>query len=538
MKTYLLVFLLAAISSVVFTPIVRRLCERLNLLDFIKDERRVHKKPVPRLGGVAIFGALVVSLGVLLFLENLPTQSLKDSWPRLLPIIIPAVLVFFCGVYDDLSGVNARFKFVVQIFGGALFYYLGGRIESLAIPFFGAVSLPPVAGVIIVVFWIVAVTNAFNLLDGLDGLAAGTALFASLVLLVVSYQMGQPYITIFALALCGALTGFLRYNFNPASIFLGDSGSLLLGFLLATLSIQGAQKASTTVALTIPIIAFGVPIFDTVFSVLRRFISGKPLFAGDKEHVHHKLLERGWSHRKVVLALYAVSALLGVCSLMFINNSPATGLFLVVVGAIVIIGMNNLRYHEVAEVRAGVRRNSLERRARVANNVRVRRAAQKMTQAKTHEAIFAALEEMLAHDQFIAAKLLIKLPHPDFAEVATSNPTTKLTRQREGWEWSWVRENAAGNPFDTAATWRLTVPVRTQGEEKGCLELYHSVNEGPFLLDINLLYKLFQRETARALARLQQTQPAASPQTALKEDALAPPVLGVYRQTAGGADSR
>ena len=212
--------------------------------------------------------------------------------------------------------------------------------------------------------------------------------------------------------------------------------------------------------------------------------------------------------------------------------------FLVVVGAIVIIGMNNLRYHEVAEVRAGVRRNSLERRARVANNVRVRRAAQKMTQAKTHEAIFAALEEMLAHDQFIAAKLLIKLPHPDFAEVATSNPTTKLTRQREGWEWSWVRENAAGNPFDTAATWRLTVPVRTQGEEKGCLELYHSVNEGPFLLDINLLYKLFQRETARALARLQQTQPAASPQTALKEDALAPPVLGVYRQTAGGADSR
>ena len=534
MKTYLLIFLLAAVSSLVFTPIVRRLCERLNLLDYIRDERRVHKKPVPRLGGVAIFGALVVSLGVLLFLENLPTQSVKDSWPRLLPVIIPAVLVFLCGVYDDLSGINARFKFIVQIFGGALFYFLGGRIENLAIPFFGSYAVPPVLGLIIVVFWIVAVTNAFNLLDGLDGLAAGTALFASLVLLIVSYQMGQPYITIFALALCGALTGFLRYNFNPASIFLGDSGSLLLGFLLAALSIQGAQKASTTVALTIPIIAFGVPIFDTFFSVARRFVSGKPLFAGDKEHVHHKLLERGWSHRKVVLALYAVSALLGVCSLMFINNSPATGLFLVVIGAIVIIGMNNLRYHEVAEVRAGVRRNSVERRARVANNVQVRRAAQKMSQANSHQDIFAALEDMLAHDQFIAAKLLIKLPHPDFAEVAT-NPNTNLARQTEGWEWTWTRENAAENPFDTASTWRLTVPVRTQGEEKGCLELYHSVNEGPFLLDINLLYKLFQRETARALARLEHNE---YPQTSIPDDALAPPVLGVYRQTAGGADSR
>ena len=327
MKTYLLIFLLAAGSSLLFTPLVRRLCEYMGWLDEARDARRVHKKPVPRLGGVALFGALVVSLGFLPLLQNQLTLTLGASLPRLWPIVLPAALIFLCGVYDDLFGVNARFKFAAQILAGTLFYALGGRIEGLAVPLLHTLALPAAVGFVVTVFWVVAITNAFNLLDGLDGLAAGAALFASLVLLVVSHQMEQPLITIFALALCGALAGFLRYNFNPASIFLGDSGSLLLGFLLSALAVQGAQKASTAVALTIPLIAFGLPIFDTLVSLIRRFISGKPLFAGDREHVHHKLLERGWSQRKVVLALYGVCALLGLFSLLFINNSSMTGLF-------------------------------------------------------------------------------------------------------------------------------------------------------------------------------------------------------------------
>ncbi len=501
MKTYLLIFLLAAGSSLVFTPLVRRLCERLGWLDEIRDERRIHTKPVPRLGGIAIFSALVVSLGVLLLLDNLITQSLHGGGPRLLPIVLPATLIFLCGVYDDVMGMSARFKFAVQAVGGLLFYALGGRIEGLALPFWGTLALPSVVGCLLTVFWIVAVTNAFNLLDGLDGLAAGAALFASLILLVVSYQMGQPLITVFGLALCGSLAGFLRYNFNPASIFLGDSGSLLLGFLLAALSVQGAQKASTAVALTIPLVAFGLPIFDTLFALMRRFISGKPLFEGDREHFHHKLLERGWSHRRVVLSLYVVCALFGLSSLLFVSSSPMTGLFLVIIGVVVIIGVSGLRYHEVDEVGAGVRRNTGERRSRLANNVVVRRASQKMSYADSLEEIIAAFEVMLAHEQFAGVRLWLTPVDEDIPD------------------WSWVRSDVTPEAiFDEARNWRLSLPLLSQIHgETGRIEFYRTVQDGNLLLDINLLCYRFAQETARAWARvsLPQKRKAATAATTL-----------------------
>lgn len=495
MKTYLLIFLLAACGALALTPLVRRLCERLGWLDHIRDERRVHKYPVPRLGGVAIFGALVFSLGLLPFWQNLLTQSIRDNWPRLWPVLIPAVVIFACGVYDDLKGVNASFKFLAQGLAGALFYALGGRIEGLSVPFVGSVALPWFVGVAVTIFWVVAITNAFNLLDGLDGLAAGAALFASLVLVSVSYQMGQPHVTAVGLALCGALAGFLRYNFNPASIFLGDSGSLLIGFLLAALSIQGSQKASTAVALTIPLIAFGLPVFDTLFTLLRRFISGRPLFAGDREHVHHKLLERGWSQRKVVLVLYCACAVLGVASLTLVNASTITGMFLVIIGVAIIVGVNRLNYHELHEVQAGVRRNSTERRQRLANNVCVRRASQQMAQAGDLPGVVAALEAMLAHGQFDGAKVWFETP--DNAQAPN---------------WSWARAEAS--PNGTAAAlhnWRLTLPLVTQGRQVGLLEVCRKVQEGNLMLDINLVCRGFAREMARALVRVGATpQPTAA----------------------------
>jgi UDP-GlcNAc:undecaprenyl-phosphate GlcNAc-1-phosphate transferase len=484
-KTYLIIFLLAAGSSLLLTPLVRRLCVAMGWLDEVRDERRVHKKPVPRLGGVAIFLSLVISLIFLPLRENLLTQALYETLPRLWPIIAPAALIFCCGVYDDLVGVNARFKFVAQIIAGSLFYFLGGRIEGLAFPVLGVVVLPSYIGFVVTVIWVVAITNAFNLLDGLDGLAAGAALFASLVMLVVSYQMGHPLIMVLSLALCGSLAGFLRYNFNPASIFLGDSGSLLLGFLLSALAVQGAQKASTAVALTIPLIAFGLPVFDTAFSLVRRFISGKPLFAGDREHVHHKLLERGWSQRKVVLSLYGVCALSGLTSLLFFSTSPVTGFFLAVIGIAVIMGVSRLRYHELDEFQAGVRRNSLERRERVANNVCIRRAGEMMAQAQNFSAFVKALEAMLAHKQFALCKLW----------VAGDDASPR---------WTWLREDVVGEDgFHLASSWHITIPLVAKGRVLGGLELFRRAGEGNLLLDVNLLCRLFARETARAWERLE-----------------------------------
>src|SRR4029077_7800363 len=173
---------------------------------------------------------------------------------------------------------------------------------------------------ILTLVWIVGIANAFNLIDGIDGLACGSALFSSLVLLILSLIHGRVMVTAIALVLTGALAGFLRYNFNPASIFLGDSGSLFVGFSLAALSLQGSQKSSTAVAVAIPILAFGLPVVDTSVSIARRFLSGKPIFQGDREHIHHMLLERGWSQRRVALVLYGVSALFGLLAMLFVNS--------------------------------------------------------------------------------------------------------------------------------------------------------------------------------------------------------------------------
>ena len=184
-----------------------------------------------------------------------------------------------------------------------LFFWMGGRIDALSVPFVGSVQLPPVLSYVITILWLVGIANAFNLIDGVDGLASGAALFASLVILVVSVAQARPLMIVVALVLCGSLAGFLRYNFNPASIFMGDSGALFVGFMLAALSVLGTQKAATAVAVVVPILAFGFPVVDTAMTMGRRMVSRKPVFEGDDEHIHHMLLARGWSQRKVVLVL-------------------------------------------------------------------------------------------------------------------------------------------------------------------------------------------------------------------------------------------
>src|SRR6185503_16227308 len=234
------------------------------------------------------------------------------------------------------------------------------------------------------------ISNAFNLIDGMDGLASGASLFAAIVMLIVSLILGQPLITVFSIVLCGCLIGFLPYNFHPASIFLGDSGALFIGFMLAALSVLGTQKASTAVAVTIPIIAFGVPVFDTGLSIVRRFIGGRPLFQGDREHIHHMLLARGWSQRRATLVLYGVCALFGLTALIFpATGSKLTGFMLFVISVAVIIAVGHLRYHEVDELRAGVKRTVADRRLRVANNIRVRRAALALSKASDLDEMFA-----------------------------------------------------------------------------------------------------------------------------------------------------
>ncbi len=510
MKTYFLVFLVSLLATVILTPVVGRVCKRLGWLDQSGDPRRVHQTPVPRLGGVAIFAAILIGLGTLAFVNNFDSNTLLTDSSKLLTVLAPATLIFLIGVYDDFCGANAQIKFAAQIVAGLLFCMLGGRIEALSVPLVGSMELHALSGYALTLLWTVGISNAFNLIDGIDGLATGASLFAALVILVVSLMLGHPLVTIMSVVMCGALIGFLPYNFNPASIFLGDSGSLFIGFTLAALSVLGTQKASTAVAVAIPLIAFGVPVVDTSFSVARRFVGNKPLFKGDREHVHHMLLALGWSQRRVALVLYAACALFGLSALLLLNNAStrATGFILFVLAAAIIVAVGRLRYHEVDEVKAGMRRRFLERRLRVARNISVRRASREMADATSLNEVFNATEALLELGEFVYATMRLSSNQEQAQEEGLCADEQEMVSEgchvRNGiFYWSWQRGNI--EPADVVSSghfWRVSLPLTTANGRWGYLDAYRAYGVNTPLFDINYLCELFQPETAKAVERV------------------------------------
>ena len=512
MNTYLTLFLISLFASLFTTPVIRRLAQRLGWLDVPADGRRLHALPVPRLGGVAVFGSTVLALALLPFVDNLVTRQLAAQWQAVVAVLASSTLVFLFGVYDDLTGASARWKFVAQGAAAVLLYAMGGRIEGLTVPFVGSFDLPPVVGFAVMLLWVVGISNAFNLIDGLDGLAAGASLFAALVMLGVSLVNGHTLVTVVSVALAGSLIGFLRYNFNPASIFLGDSGALFIGFLLAALSVTGTQKASTAVAVAIPLMAFALPVIDTGFAVARRFVSGKPLFEGDREHIHHKLLERGWSQRRVAFALYGVCAVFGMLALLFASDGGGgklTGLVLLITGAAVVLTAGRLRYPEVDEVRAGLRRNLGERKIRAANHVRVRRASQSLSKAKSLAELFAAVREVLELGEFVYATVQLGRGG-DYETSARAlaleegDPRLRGAEVRGGLVcWEWERGDVEGGEVQGSHFfWTLRLPLSTDAAGWGYINLYREFGGDGLLMDVNYLSNLFQRELALAAERI------------------------------------
>jgi len=509
-KTYFALFIIASCSALVITPLVRRLCERFRLLDVPADGRRVHTVAIPRLGGVAIYLSLLVALSSLLLVSNLVTDSLSYYSPVFFKVLIPSSLVLLLGVFDDLRGTNAIVKFIGLGLIASLFYAMGGRIAAMAVPFVGVVHLPAVISFVITVFWLVAISNAFNLIDGVDGLATGAALFSSVVILIVALAGGHSVMIVVAILICGALAGFLRYNFNPASIFLGDSGALFVGFLLAALSLLGAQKATTAIAVITPILAFGLPVVDTTVTMARRVIGRRPIFEGDGEHIHHMLLARGWSQRRVVLILYSVCAGFGLlAALSTKTSSPMTGFVLFVIAAAVIVAVGQLRYHEVDELRAGVKRTVGHRRLRVANNVRVRRAGLALSKASSLNEVFEALSNMLEFEEFAYAN--VQLGQAGRAQAGEG--AFKAMRQRRSLQqiefshgqisWSWKRAGVeAEDVIGSSDYWCFRLPLSTANGEWGWLNLYRPLSSPPLLLDLNYLSGFLRIELSEAAERV------------------------------------
>jgi len=307
MTTYLAIYLGSLILALLATPVVICVARRIGAVDR-PGVRTIHQSPIPRIGGVAIFLSATVLIGSVIFLNNNIGQSFRASAPQVLTLLACAVLIFVVGLLDDLKGLPARVKFLAELVTALALCAAGVRITEIELTSQWVVPLGGF-GYLLTVLWIVGVTNAVNLSDGLDGLAAGVSAIACGVIAIFAIHSGSVMMAVFMLALLGSLSGFLVFNFNPARIFMGDCGSLFLGFTIAAASVMCMTKSAAIVGLALPALALGVPIFDTLFSMLRRFLERRSMFAPDRSHFHHKLLDLGLHQRHAVMTIYGVTLL-------------------------------------------------------------------------------------------------------------------------------------------------------------------------------------------------------------------------------------
>ena len=447
MRSYLGLFFIAALFSWLVTPAVRTLGQWVQAYGQAGDGREQPR--IPRLGGLAIFLAALAAWGVLLLVPNDVRARFLSEWRTLAILMAPGTLVLLLGVYDDLVGANPWQKLIIETLAAGMVWWAGLRIVHL--PIFGYSIHSLFLSLLLTVFWIVAMTNSFNLIDGLDGLATGIAFFVTLSVFIVSLIQGNHFVCILAITLAGALLGFLRFNFSPATIFLGDTGSLFLGFVLATLAIHTSQKSSTLLAMVVPFVAFGLPVFDTSLTVVRRFLSGRPLFVGDHDHIHHRLLQR-LSPRAAALVLYAMAALFSLGSLLIIHS---TGNLVTLVAVLAGVSgwflTSRLHYEELSELKVHVSRALHSQRRVLANQILIRKVSGQLKEPQD-------LEE--------SWQVLIKaLEALDFDSV---------TCQLSGWQngstpflapWSRPRES------ETGGSWTVSIPLRVGEKAIGQLQL-------------------------------------------------------------------
>ncbi len=328
MKNYILQFFVAVFISLVMTPLVRRLAIKIGALDIPKDDRRVHNKPMPLMGGLAIYIAVVFATLMFLPIDR-----------SLMSIMIGGSIIVCSGIIDDMKGMSPKLKLLFQIIAGGVLVLGDVKVDAITNPFSHSNILLELKwfSIPITLFWVVGITNTLNLIDGLDGLSAGVAMISSISFMLVAGKFENLDVTVLSGIVAGACLGFLPYNFNPAKIFMGDTGALFLGFMLAAISIEGVMKSVATIAIIVPILILGVPIFDTTFAIFRRLLSGQSIVSADKGHLHHRLLNMGFSQRQTVLILYGISAIFGTFAVIVAKANSKQAVYLSVILFIVAI---------------------------------------------------------------------------------------------------------------------------------------------------------------------------------------------------------
>ena len=345
-KNYIIPFLLAAAVSFMLTPLVRRLCLKMGWLDN-PDWRKVNRKPMPRLGGIAIFVGFILTMLFFLHRGELVVERTK-IWG----LMGSSFIIFLVGIADDIWGLAARRKLFFQVVAAMIASLFGYTIIKVSSPFGGHFDAPAILGMALTVFWIVGFTNAINLIDGLDGLAAGVVAIIAGTLFFAGIKGNMPLVALLSIALAGSALGFLPYNFYPAKIFMGDTGSMFLGFVIALISIQGAYKGATFVTFFVPIIAMGVPAIDTGLAILRRFVRGDKIFEPDKEHIHHQLLFQEGTQREAVLKIYFLTLCFGSIAIGLSGMRGTWAFVALVITAIVTLrAVSNLGFLDFSKKR-------------------------------------------------------------------------------------------------------------------------------------------------------------------------------------------
>lgn len=490
-------FIIALVFSLILTRFVRNKAVQKGWVRS-PSSHHTHHRPVPRFGGVAIFISFATVSGILMIVPHLSGVRLV---PRtMLFLFIPGVLVFLLGLYDDIYSAKPYVKFGVQAIAATLLYIGGvGKFDLPMLLGFGGfvwIVLP------LTILWVLLITNAFNLIDGLDGLAAGSTLFSTLTLFAFSFINGNDLVSLLTLTLAGSIIGFLRFNFNPATIFLGDSGSLFLGFILSAFALAGSEKTPTIVAVALPIISFGVPLLETSLSIIRRFLSGRPLFSADREHMHHKLLERGLSQRQAVVILYGASALCGLLSLFLLQ--PGSGVMAIVLfalGAIVWMGVRRLGYHEFDEL-GRIAQRTMDQKRIISNNLAVRRAGNRLTEARSLLQICCILQEAFEANDFDGYQLSIESGCDQSSLASELAVLARVRSNHQHYAWHKPVENG-GDESLLEPKWSLTFELETSDNQRcGCFSLYRASSNRPLLVDLNLLTSEFKSALADAVVRV------------------------------------
>jgi len=482
MITFFVAFLVSLMVALALTLLVRNRAVAWGLLDQANSSRKVHVRPIPRLGGVGIVGGFFAPLCALFLVDSGVGHTFRSHRELVAGLFIGGAVIVALGLYDDLKGSGARLKFVVQLAVAVGLYVMGFRIDVIANPFgpelsLGALSLP------FTVLWVVGVVNALNLIDGLDGLAGGVAFFGVVTNFILALSRGDVLLCLLMAALAGAILGFLVFNFNPASIFMGDTGSMFLGFVLAAVAIRTSTKSGTTVAMLVPVMALGLPIMDTLLSMVRRSLLGRPMFSADKEHIHHRVMSRMvLSHRSTVLMLYGLCGLFTLTALgLNFANSAQSAMLLCGMGVVIAVLMRKLGYLDL-------RRASNVQQVRQ-RNIRLRSLVKDVTRSVRQA---TSLQEVWGAMRPLAEALDLSRQELRFQHVSGG--------QTEGIVFATQRSAGTAVPFE------MRIAVKDDEEVLGSLLLVWRDGRSVINRDEELALEVVADAVAERAARLQERQ--------------------------------